>query len=149
MSNLIINFNNGQPNDEQKKEIERGINEKFSGHQNAGRILISYNDSDDNKTTIERLNDDNFDEKYSALAERSRQQIFTAFRATPNLFGDPSASTGFNEQEYESSFKLYNRTVVRPIQAEIIDSFDKILGMKGSVAVAPFTLDGTNEKSIN
>lgn len=148
MSNVIISFNNGQPNDEQKKEIEDGINEKFSGYQNAGRILITYNDSDENKTTVERLNDDSFDDKYQALSERSKQQIFTAFRATPNLFGDPSASTGFNEQEYESSFKLYNRTVVRPIQAEIVDSFDKILGVKGSVEVTPFTLDGVTEKTI-
>ena len=61
MGNLIINFNNGEPTDEIREEIERNINEKFSGYQNAGRILISYNADEANKTTIERLDSDDFD----------------------------------------------------------------------------------------
>lgn len=147
-SNLIINFNNGQPNEEQKKEIEKDVMEKFSGYQNAGRILLSFNDSEENATKVERLNGDDFDEKYSALAERSREQIFTAFRATPNLFGFPNQTTGFNEQEYASSFKLYNRTVIRPIQNEIVDSFDKIYGQKGSIIITPFSIE-ENETEVN
>ena len=148
-SNLIIKFNNGQPNEEQKKEIERDVQEKFSGYQNAGRILLSFNDSEENATKVERLNGDDFDDKYSALAERCREQIFVAFRATPNLFGFPNQTTGFNEQEYASSFKLYNRTVVRPIQNGLIDAFDKIFGVKGSITIVPFTLDGNVENSVN
>ena len=144
-SNLIINFNNGQPNEEQKKEIERDVQEKFSGYQNAGRILLSFNDSDENATKVERLDGDDFDDKYSALADRSREQIFVAFRATPNIFGFPNQTTGFNSQEYESSFKLYNRTVVRPIQSVIIDSFDKVFGTRGSMSIEPFTLEGNVE----
>lgn len=149
MSNVIINFNNGQPNDEQKVEIERDINEKYSGYQNASRILISYNDSTENATTVERLNSDDFDEKYKSLAERSRDQIFTAFRATPNLFGLPTETTGFSDQEYASAFTLYNRTVVKPIQAELVDTFDKIFGMAGSITIKPFTLNGENENEVN
>lgn len=141
MSSLIINFNNGQPNDEQKEEIEKNINEKFSGYQNAGRILVSYNDSDENKTTIERLNDDDFDEKYQALADRSRTQIFSSFRATPNLFGDPTSTTGFNTQEYMESFKLYNRTVVKPHQLEIKDAFNQIMSVDDCITITPFSLD--------
>ena len=95
----------------------------------------------ENKTTVERLNGDDFDKKYSVLAERSREQIFTAFRATPNLFGFPNQTTGFNEQEYASSFKLYNRTVVRPIQNIIVDAFDKIYSQTGSIVITPFSLE--------
>ena len=140
-SNAIISFNNGQPNEEQQKQIEKDVMEKFTGYQNAGRILLSFNDSAENKTTVERLNGDDFDEKYSVLAERSREQIFTAFRATPNLFGFPNQTTGFNEQEYASSFKLYNRTVVRPIQNIIVDAFDKIYSQTGSIVITPFSLE--------
>lgn len=148
-TNLIINFNNGQPNEEQKKEIEKNVQEKFSGYQNAGRILLSFNDSEENATKVERLNDDNFDDKYSALAERASNQIFTAFRATPALFGLPSKTTGFNTQEYESAFKIFNRTVIRPIQNEIVDSFDKIFDVKGSIVIEPFTLEGYAEDTVS
>jgi hypothetical protein len=148
MGNLIINFNNGEPTDEIREEIERNINEKFSGYQNAGRILISYNADEANKTTIERLDSDDFDEKYQSLSERTREQIFCAFRANPNLFGINSDSTGFNEQEFESSFKLYNRTMIRPIQKEICDSFDKIFGMQNSITISPFSLNEADTKQV-
>lgn len=148
-TNLIINFNNGQPNEEQKKEIERDVTEKFSGYQNAGRILLSFNDSEENATKVERLNDDSFDDKYSALATRSREQIFTAFRANPCLFGLNPENNGFSAVEFASAFKLYNRTVVRPIQNEIIDSFDKILGTKGSIIITPFSIETNVENSVN
>lgn len=148
VGSVVINFNNGEPSDEIKDEIERKINEKFSGYQNAGRILISYNESPDSKTTIERLDSDNFDEKYHSLADRTREQIFCAFRANPNLFGINSDSTGFNEQEFESSFKLYNRTMVKPIQKEICDTFDKIFGVKGSITIIPFSLEEADTKTV-
>lgn len=149
MSNLVINFNNGQPNEQQKEEIERDVNEKFSGYQNAGRILISYNDSAENATTIERLNGDDFDEKYEALAKRSRTQIFTAFRANPNLFGIPNENNGFSQEEYQSSFNLYNRTAVKPRQMELIDAFDKIFNTKGSITIEPFSLEESTNAEIS
>ena len=148
MSNLIINFNNGQPNDEQKVEIERAINEKFSGYQNAGRILISYNDSDENKTTVERLSGDDFDDKYTALSERSKSQIFTAFRAQPVLFGDMPDKTGFNEIEFNEAFKLYNKTVVSALQDQIRDAFDKIFGIENSITITPFMLTPKNNEMV-
>lgn len=145
-SNLIINFNNGEPNDDQKDEIERKLNEKFAGFQNAGRFLISYNDTKDNAVTIERLDDDEFDKKYQALAERTRTQIFSAFRAPSVLFGINPDQTGFNEVEFNEAFKLYNRTVVRPLQIELTDMFDKILGVKGSIVIEPFRLTPKGEE---
>lgn len=148
MSNLIINFNNGQPNDEQKEEIERCINEKFSGYQNAGRILISYNDSDDNKTTVERLSGDDFDDKYNALSERSKSQIFTAFRAQPILFGDMPDKTGFNEVEFNEAFKLYSKVVVSPLQDDIKSVFDKIFGVEGSITITPFSLTPKGNETV-
>lgn len=140
-SNLIINFNNGQPNEEQKKEIERDVTEKFSGYQNAGRILLSFNDSEENATKVERLDGENSDEKYQSLIKRSREQIFTAFRANPCLFGLNPENNGFSAVEFASAYKLYNKTVVQPIQTDIIDTFDKIYGVKDSIIIEPFTIN--------
>ena len=141
LTSAIINFNNGKPNDVQKEEIERLVNEKFSGKDNAGRILISYNDSADNATTIERLSEDGYDERYSSLAERSRAQIFTAFRANPRLCGLDTDSTGFSTTEYNDAFALYNRTVVKPLQKDIINSFNKIYNTDNAITIVPFTLN--------
>ena len=90
-------------------------------------MLISYNDSKDQEVTISKIAEDNLDERYKDLAERSRDQIFIAFRATPSLFG-LSTSTGFNAEEYQNQFKIYLRTVIKPIQNEIIRAIYKITG---------------------
>lgn len=140
----IINFNNGIPTDQIKQEIEDEFTSKFTGQHNAGRVVFSWNDDKDSQTTIAKAELQDFGEKYAALAQHSRQQIFTAFRATPNLFGIPTETTGFSEQEFNEAFRLYNRTQVRPIQRAIADMFDKIYGEKGVLTIMPFTLDGAD-----
>lgn len=141
VSSCIVNFNNGIPTPEIQEEIEDNFNDKFSGHQNAGRIIFSWNNSKDSATTFEQLNVEDFGEKYQSLAKHSRQQMFTAFRANPNLFGIPTESLGFSSEEYESAFRLYNRTQIRPVQRLIADAYDKIYGQKGVLTIVPFSID--------
>ena len=148
LTSKIINFNSGVPDDDLKNEIENSINEKFSGAENAGRILISFNNNKDSETTVADIPQDEFGERYDSLAKRSTSQIFTAFRATPNLFGLPTETTGFNQQEFAEAFKLYNRTAVKPIQKVIVDTFDKIFGVDGSITIEPFNLEYDSEQEV-
>lgn len=146
----IINFNNGIPDDKQKEEIEEDFNEKFSGHENAGRIGFSWNPNKDSATTIEKVDVEDFGDKYKSLESNSRQKIFTAFRANPNLFGIPTESLGFSQEEYESAFRLFNRTMIRPVQKMIADAYDKIYGQKGVMTIKPFSLEETTtEEEVN
>lgn len=137
----IINFNNGQPSQEVQEEIEENFNEKFSGHQNAGRIAFSWNNSKATATSIEQVQVQDFGEKYQSLEKSVRQRIFTAFKANPNLFGIPTESLGFSSEEYESAFRLFNRTQIRPVQRKIADAYDKIYGKKGVLTIVPFSMD--------
>ena len=147
----IINFNNGVPDDKIKEEIEESFNEKFSGHENAGRIGFSWNPNKESATSIEKVDVEDFGEKYNALEKSSRQKIFTAFRANPNLFGIPTESLGFSQEEYESSFRLFNRTMIRPVQRMIADAYDKIYGKTGVLTITPFSMDedGATEEIVN
>lgn len=145
----IINFNNGTPDDITKNEIEKSLNEKFTGSENAGRLLVSFNENKDSETTVTSLSEDGFADRYAALSKRVVSQIFTAFRATPNLFGLPTETTGFSEQEYNEAFKLYNRTTVRPLQKKINDAFDYVYGVEGCIAITPYSLENNDEKTVN
>ena len=138
----IVNFNNGRPaSAEIMEEIEDNFCEKFSGHQNAGRIAFSWNENRASATTIDQVQVQDFGEKYKSLEKTARQRIFTAFRANPNLFGIPTESLGFSQEEYESAFRLFNRTHVRPIQRKIADAYDTIYGQKGVLTIVPFSMD--------
>lgn len=141
----LINFLNGIPTDEQKKEIEKNLASKFSGSKNAGRLVLNFANGKDNAATLEKLDVEDFGDKYKAAAQRSREQIFTAFQASPVLFGLSNASTGWNDQDFKEAFKLYNKTTVRGIQRVITDSMDKIFGVKESFTIKPFTVDWEDE----
>lgn len=146
----IINFNNGVPIDSVKEEIEEEFNEKFSGHENAGRIGFSWNPNKESATTIEKVEVEDFGEKYKSLESNSRQKIFTAFRANPNLFGIPTESLGFSQEEYESAFRLFNRTMIRPAQKLLADAYDKIYGRAGVLTITPFSMEeSATEKEVN
>ena len=137
----IVNFNNGVPSPEIQEEIEGNFNEKFAGHQNAGRIGFCWNQSKATATSLEQIKVEDFGEKYKSLEASARQRIFTAFKANPNLFGIPTENLGFSSEEYESAFRLFNRTQIRPIQRKIADAYDKIYGQKGVLTIVPFSMD--------
>ena len=150
VSSAIINFNNGQPTQEQQEEVEDEVNEKFCGASNGGRVMLSWNPNKESATDIVEFKVEDFGERYKALSQHSRQQIYCSFRAVPLLFGLTSeANTGFSTEEFEQSFKLYNRTQIRPVQRKICDAYDKIYGVKGVITIKPFSLEEDTETNVN
>lgn len=140
LSSVVMNFNNGQPSDKQKEEIERNLNEKFSGSENAGRFFLSFNENVANRTTVDRLSSDDFDKRYDALAKRTREQIFISFKAQPILFGLTSeTNTGFSTQEFGDLFRLYNKTMISPRQDMLRRAMAQVFG-SDSMTITPFTL---------
>jgi len=145
----IINFNQGTPTDEMKEEIEKNVNEKYGGAANAGGIILSFNPNKESATTIEVPQITDFGDKYNALSSHSRQQIFTAFRANPNLFGIPTEGNGFANEQYEESFTLYNRTQVLPVQRMIADAYDRIYGETGVLQITPFSMGDNGDTATS
>lgn len=149
MSGYMVNFNNGTPSEEMQDEIERNFNEKFCGKSNAGRVMLSFNESAENAVTVEKLDIDDYGEKYESLAKRAKQEIFTAFRANPNLFGINTENNGFAQEDFENSFKLFNKTVITPMQNTIVDAINDVMG-ENSVEIQPFTIKfETENNAIN
>ena len=149
VSSAIINFNNGIPDDDVKEQIEREFTEKFCGASNGGRTAFSWNPNKESATDIVEFEVKDFGERYKSLSDHSRQQIFTAFRANPNLFGIPTEGNGFANEQYAESFKLYNRTQIKPVQRMIADAYDKIYGQPKVLTIVPFSMDGESEGKVN
>ena len=149
VSSAIINFNNGIPDDDVKEQIEREFTEKFCGASNGGRTAFSWNPNKESATDIVEFEVKDFGERYKSLSDHSRQQIFTAFRANPNLFGIPTEGNGFANEQYAESFKLYNRTQIKPVQRMIADTYDKIYGQPKVLTIVPFSMDGESEGNVN
>lgn len=145
--NFIINYNDSNYTEEQKHQIKDAIKKQYTGTDNAGSVMLAFNNGKENAVTITRIPEDNFDKKYDALKESTFKEIFIGFRATPQLFGFTLEGTGFNSQEFAESFKLYNKTTVQPIQRDLLNNFKKIIENL-EITITPFSLEQNKEEII-
>lgn len=140
MARYIFNLpDNGSLTDEQKGLVEQGIKEKFCGADVDTNFMLHWTLNGE-RLEAEKLDSDDTNERYITVKRDARENIYTAFRATPNLFGLPSETTGFNAQEYSQAFKLFQKTVIRPMQKEIERVFAKIFNDENAIHIQPFTI---------
>tara|TARA_R110001583_G_scaffold14932_2_gene61973 strand:+ start:51 stop:2018 length:1968 start_codon:yes stop_codon:yes gene_type:complete len=132
----MISFNNGIPTDEERQEVERKINQKFSGSGNSGKLVITFNDGKETAPEITPLNTGDNDDKYQFLSSEVSRKILTAHRITsPLLFGIKSDG-GFgsnNADELRDAYSLLNSIVIKPLQSTLLESLDTLFRINGIV----------------
>ena len=129
MPSMLINLNNGIPNEEERSLIEKKIADKFSGSSNAGRFILSFNDNTESQASIEPVQLSDAHQQYQFLSTESQEKILVAHRiVSPMLLGIKNATgLGNNADEMEKASILMDNMVIRPFQNLMIDAFDKIL----------------------
>ena len=130
---MLINFNNGIPNEEERSLIERRIQEKFSGTSNAGKFILAFNDSVDAQANIEPVQLSDAHNQYEFLSTESSKKILVSHRiVSPMLFGiKDQTGLGNNADEIKTASILTDNVVVKPFQNLIIDALDQILAFNG------------------
>jgi hypothetical protein len=126
---MLINFNNGTPNAEERRLIEQRIYNKFSGSSNAGKFILAFNDNAESAASIEPVQLSDAHNQYQFLSEESTKKIMVAHRVvSPMLLGIKDQSgLGNNADELKTASTLMDNTVIRPFQNLLIDAFNKIL----------------------
>lgn len=126
---MLINMNNGIPNEEERELMEDLIKNKYSGSSNAGRFILSFNESAENAATIDAIQLSDAHMQYEFLSNESMRKIMVAHGVvSPMLLGIKDGSgLGNNAEELETASTLMDNTVIRPFQTLLIDAFDKIL----------------------
>ena len=126
---MLINFNNGTPDPEQREMIERRIYEKFSGSSNAGKFILAFNDNPDTAASIEPVQLSDAHQQYEFLSNESSKKIMVSHRiVSPMLFGiKDDTGLGNNADELKTASILFDNLVIKSFQGLLIDAFDKIL----------------------
>lgn len=137
MGSYLVNFMT-TPEEDIRKEIEKKFVKKFTSPKNAGRPVFAYSPDIQHAVKLTKLEATNFEERYKTLATRARSQVYSAFRANPNLFGIATESNGFNSEEYDQTFKLFNRTMIQPVQQMLCEAFNYIYN--ANAKITPFSL---------
>ena len=126
---MLINFNNGTPDPEQREMIERRIYEKFSGSSNAGKFILAFNDNPETAASIEPVQLSDAHQQYEFLSNESSKKIMVSHRiVSPMLFGiKDDTGLGNNADELKTASILFDNLVIKSFQGLLIDAFDKIL----------------------
>jgi capsid portal protein len=131
---VMLNFNNGVPAPEERQTIEDLVQAKFTGTDNAGRFMLSFNDDPLTKPTIDVIDITNLHEKYDYVAEYTQDRILVAHRVTsPLLFGIRTKNNGFSSQseEMKTAFSILQTMTIAPFQNIILNSLDYALTCSG------------------
>jgi hypothetical protein len=141
----LINFNNGIPTPEEQGDIERQIKRKFSGTDNAGRFVVTFNDDAAKAPTLEPLTPSDMDKQFEILNKAIQQEIFIAHRVTnPALFGVKTEGQLGGRTELVEAYELFKATYVndrvRKVERMInyLGSFNGVEGME-LIPVEPIT----------
>jgi len=126
---MLLNFNNGVPDEEQRNVIEARIREKFSGSSNAGRFILAFNDNKELAATIDPVQINDAHSQYEFLAEEAMRKLMVAHRVTsPMLLGiKDNTGLGNNAEELQTASALFENMVINPMQEVILDGIKEIL----------------------
>ena len=126
---MLINFNNGVPNEEAQSLIESKIQRKFSGSSNAGKFILAFNDNKESQADITPVQLSDAHNQYQFLSDESQKKVMVSHRIiSPMLLGiKDSTGLGNNAEELETASILMHNTVIIPFQELLIDAFDQIL----------------------
>ena len=125
---VVINMNNGIPDDATQKTIEKKIAEKFTGSKGT-KFILSFNETQETSTTIEPLKTDNLDEKFETLQKFIQNQIIIAHRVTSGtLIGVKPEGQGFSKIEYQEALDIFKEVTINGIRKELEYAFGVFTG---------------------
>jgi len=149
----FVSFANGIPTQEERRQIEQSLVDKFTGASNSGKFILTFSDDKTRTPEITPISVSDADKQYLALQELLVQNILTGHRVTsPMLMGIKSdTGLGSNVDELNAAGNFYLNTVVKPFQLHILNTLQTIFSVNNMdlpvqfVQLKPITVEFTSE----
>lgn len=140
----IINLPNAANLTKEQKDIINGeIRQKFCGSDTDSSFMLYFSSNDKAGITVQKVDSDDATERFIAIKDNCRSNIYTALRCSPLLMGLP-AQNGFSTTEYRDCFKIFNTCVIAPIQDMLVEALDKVFAaeLQGehAITIEPFSI---------
>lgn len=131
LPSLWIDFVNGIPDDDQKRIITRALEEQYSSVNNAGRPIISFNESAELSPKITQIPASSNDGYYQAIYDDIIRSILSGHRiSSGELFGISTSGKLGTRNEIVDHSEFIRKTVIMPYQDELLPTFNKLVSLK-------------------
>jgi hypothetical protein len=145
MPSLFISFNAGIPGEEEQKILTRALEEQYSGSDNAGQAIISFNESKETAPEITQIPAGGNDAYYQQIYDDINRSILSAHRvSSAELFGVATPGKLGGGTEIAEHSEYFRITVIKPYQDELVPTFNKLLSLKferpTTISITPLSL---------
>ena len=127
----VINFNNGIPDEEKRKQIKKDIDNKTTGAHGLKNI-ISFNANKESETTIQDVALNDAPSHYEYLSKECRDKLIVGHRVTsPMLIGvrETGGGLGNNADEIKTANLLFDNVVINTYQDQVTEVIAEILSI--------------------
>ena len=127
----FVSFANGIPTQEERRQIEQSLVEKFTGASNSGKFILTFSDDKTRTPEITPISVSDADKQYLALQELLVSNICAAHRITSKTLMGIDTANGFssNADELINAANFYQNTVVRGFQLNILNTLQTIFSV--------------------
>lgn len=125
---FFVEFYDGEPTQDQKRDIENMFQNHFHGTENAGKSVLNFADQAGDSTKITPLTDNGQDDRYINLNNQIREEVFTAHTVSPLVVG-MKGENGFsnNADEKRVAVETFKSDFVHAAQEPFNDFMNQIL----------------------
>lgn len=140
-SSKMVIFNTGDPGEEGKRKIEKGIRDKFAGSGNAGKFWLVFNTDPTKRPIVEDMSTTDLDKLFDILKKTTQAAVFTGHQVTsPMLFGVKTEGELGGRSEIMTAYEIFKNTYVNDKQQnieEVMDFLAPILGLPVGQKITP------------
>lgn len=132
MPSKMIQFFNGEPSEDKKKQIERRFGDKFAGSENAGKFILVFNKKTEEEVKIDDLSASEMDKLFDILNKTDQQEILTGHQVTsPMLFGIKTEGQLGGITEMKTAYEIFINTYAKQKQANLLKIVNRFGGLMG------------------
>lgn len=131
LPSLWIDFVNGIPDEENQRLMTRALEEQYSSVNNAGRPIISFNESPELSPRITQIAPSSNDGYYQAIYDDIIRTILSGHRiSSGELFGISTSGKLGTRNEIVDHSEYIRKMVIMPYQSELLPTFNKLVSLK-------------------
>jgi hypothetical protein len=123
------------PNEEERRKLKRDLQNRYTGTDNAGRIMVFFAEDADNMVKVQDIASGGSADIYNALNDITTQKIITGHRLTSPVLAGLSGGVGnlgSNGSEIATAHEIFLKSVIEPsYQMPIIEAFEMLFLQNG------------------
>lgn len=125
----MISFFEGIPTEEEKREIEKGFKNKFTGSENAGNIVLNFGKDPGKRPQLDDLSSTDLDKHFDVLSKSIQEEIFAAHQVvSPMLFGIRVEGQLGGRSEMRDAYEIFKLTYCSDKQQALEMVFSELYG---------------------